>query len=128
MIDQKIMEHVVIVDDDPSSIFLTEEILFDRFKDVQVEHFTKAEECLKFLEREKKERIILLDLNMPEMNGWVFIDQFKKMNLRDRIFVLTASINEDDLIRATKEKVGFLTKPLDTNKLINSIFSKNKFE
>jgi CheY-like chemotaxis protein len=126
MSEQHLKEQIIIVDDDPISIFLTEEILFDRFKNINVEHFTKAEECLKFLLKESKERIILLDLNMPEMNGWNFIDQFKKMKLRDRIFVLTASINEDDLNRAAKEEVGFLTKPLDINKLISSIFGENK--
>lgn len=124
MNDQLKLDYIVIVDDDPTSIFLTEEILLDRFNEIKLDHFTKAEDCLKFLEKQNKERIVLLDLNMPEMNGWIFIDKFKKMNLKDRIILLTASINEDDLIRAMNEKVGFLTKPLDTTKLINIILKE----
>jgi CheY-like chemotaxis protein len=62
--------------------------------------------------------LIFLDLNMPIMNGWEFLEELK--NLKDslqlnyNIFVLSSSINPDDRKKAENNPLvtGYLSKPL----------------
>jgi len=63
--------------------------------------------------------LILLDLNMPVMGGWEFLElfstQYPHFVERIKIFVLSSSINPEDRIRASKEPLvqAFLYKPLN---------------
>ena len=67
----------------------------------------------------KAPEIILLDLNMPIMDGWEFLEifqiRFPEFAEKAKIFILSSSINPSDKERAKSEKLisGFLSKPLD---------------
>ena len=65
--------------------------------------------------------VILFDLNMPEMNGWEFIEAFKKINFGKEIptFIFTSSIDPNDKQRSFQysEIKDFITKPLTVQKL-----------
>jgi CheY-like chemotaxis protein len=71
--------------------------------------------------------VIFLDLNMPMMDGWEFFETFKKdfarFEEKTAIFILSSSINPEDLERAKNEKriVGFLAKPLNAENLKKAI-------
>jgi CheY-like chemotaxis protein len=62
--------------------------------------------------------IVFLDLNMPIMNGWEFLDTIA--NIKDsikmnyKIYLLSSTINPDDKKKAKENTLvsGFLTKPL----------------
>jgi CheY-like chemotaxis protein len=62
--------------------------------------------------------IVFLDLNMPIMNGWEFLDTIS--NIKDsikmnyKIYLLSSTINPDDKKKAKENTLvsGFLTKPL----------------
>jgi len=62
--------------------------------------------------------VILLDLNMPIIGGWEFIETFNThfpaFSEKTKIFILSSSINPVDSLKAKLEKVvsGFLPKPL----------------
>lgn len=62
--------------------------------------------------------LIFLDLNMPIMNGWEFLDELKNLNdslkLNYKLFVLSSSINPDDRKKAENNPLvtGYLSKPL----------------
>jgi CheY-like chemotaxis protein len=62
--------------------------------------------------------LILLDINMPAMNGWEFLDQYSKLDAHQKadviIVMLTTSLNPDDRIKAEKnpDVTGFEIKPL----------------
>jgi CheY-like chemotaxis protein len=67
--------------------------------------------------------IIFLDLNMPMMDGWDFLEIFKRdfahFEEKTKIFILSSSINPADVERAKKENniVAFLEKPLNGENL-----------
>lgn len=73
--------------------------------------------------------LIFLDINMPRMNGWEFLDEYKKLEnvnpVKTVIIMLTTSLNPDDKQRAESipEVSGFEIKPL-TNKMICDVLKK----
>ena len=67
--------------------------------------------------------IIVVDLNMPMMDGWEFVEAFKKdfphFEEKTKIFILSSTINPADQEKADNEKsiAAFLEKPLNTKNL-----------
>ena len=62
---------------------------------------------------------ILLDINMPEMNGWEFVNEFAKLKISTQVIMLTSSIDQRDeeKARSFPEVKGYFTKPLDNSKI-----------
>lgn len=107
----------IILDDDKGSNFLTEECILDEIPNASIRPFYKAIHCLEYLILNNGTRILLIDINMPSMTGWEFIKEVQERNLQERIIILTASSNEDDKIRARKEGVHFMNKPINVEEL-----------
>lgn len=78
---------------------------------------------------EKIPDIILLDVNMPIMDGWTFLEQYQSLastlSKHSHIFTHTASINEEDMQRASQHScvVGNIPAPLRL-KVIQEQFSR----
>jgi CheY-like chemotaxis protein len=105
---------IMIVDDDPVNNLICEKIL--QFKGVSNESisFTNAKSALHYLQSEKKPSAILLDLNLPIMDGWGFLEELKKLDSNIPIFILTSSVDPHDKEKSfTYQSVkGFFSKPL----------------
>ncbi len=113
-----------IIDDDEIIIYLTDKLLKKVEFSEKVETFTDASaaiERLKFsIERgENIPEVILFDINMPVMNGWDFIEEFRKLNTKIPAFVFTSSIDPADKQKSFQytEIKDFITKPLTIQKL-----------
>jgi CheY-like chemotaxis protein len=70
---------------------------------------------------------IFLDLNIPQMNGWQFIEELQKIifdsNAQIKLFVLSSSVNPNDLMKAKQNSVvtDYLSKPLSIETITNII-------
>jgi two-component system, chemotaxis family, chemotaxis protein CheY len=107
---------VLIIDDDPINNLICEKILQIKGISSNSFSFTSASKALEFLGQIKGETpaAILLDLNLPEVDGWQFLEKFKLLNIKTPIFILTSSIDPRDKNRSEtyKDVKGFFTKPL----------------
>lgn len=113
------MNNILLVEDDETTNFISRIILKNAgFQNV--EEVLNGMEACKHLEKECPD-IILLDLNMPVMDGWEFLDE-KKVKApckKTKIAILTSSIHPNDLKRAENYPcvIAYFEKPLTDGKL-----------
>lgn len=66
---------------------------------------------------------ILLDINMPIMNGWEFLDEYKRLNIdptgKTKIFIISSSVFSNDINKARSYPLvkNFISKPLSVDKI-----------
>ena len=112
-----------IIDDDTIFIFVLKKILEKNENFEQVLDFKNAEEVLKILSDTNNTMpdIILLDINMPVIDGWQFLDEIEKLpnKLKLNIFVMTSSIDVRDIEKAESYSTvkNFISKPINNEKL-----------
>ncbi len=117
---------ILLVEDDEVDVMTTKRVL----KDLQVKNRLdvagNGKEALVFLKNEKNKKpgIILLDLNMPRMNGIEFLQVIK--NDKDLklipVIVLTTSREEQDRVETFSLGVaGYMIKPVDYEQFVETI-------
>lgn len=113
--------HVFIIDDDEILRLLTIEMiesLDDKIICHQCENGKVGLETLEPMLNSSETLIVLLDLNMPVLNGWEFLDQLDKKDINKfknlNLYVLTSSINDNDRIKSEQYPFvkKFYSKPL----------------
>jgi CheY-like chemotaxis protein len=126
---------ILLVDDDEPTNFLNKMILEDVNCAETVEVAESGQSALRYLENASENGspsspdLIFLDINMPAMNGWEFLEQYSNLDQQRKanvvIVMLTTSLNPDDRAKANKmpDVSGFETKPLTPEKL-QSILKK----
>ena len=126
----KSTKQFIIVDDDPFSNFLSKTVLLKSFGEVAVKDFLVPEEALDYIKEEyeyssREEKIVLfLDLNMPTITGWEFLELFKtfspSVRSQFRIYILSSSIDPLDIERAKQNPlvIDFIEKPLSKGALV----------
>lgn len=115
---------IMLVDDDYNTNFYNK-IIIGRLNICEnIEIFQNGKSALDFLTTTNKNnnfpqpKIIFLDINMPIMTGWEFIEQYNKLQKKQQgeilITMLTSSINKEDEEKALKNNVisEFISKPL----------------
>ena len=124
----KDLDCVLLVDDDISTNFIHRRIVENAKIMVDVKEITSAKDALDYLTQSGKYKdiepapkagIIFLDINMPGMNGWDFIAEYKKLDKKYKariiVVMLTTSLNPDDAQHAAnvEEIATYLHKPLN---------------
>jgi len=80
--------------------------------------FKRASEAVEFLNSASTEHhyLLMLDINMPMMNGWEFLDEIENMKVKENIYVLmvSSSIDYNDKEKAKKYDriINFIEKPI----------------
>ena len=116
-------QRILLVDDDPIFLTLAELAIKKERTDVEIFKAFNGEEAIEFLSNDKVDAIYL-DLNMPVMNGWEFLDACVDRNqTSNKIFVLTSSIDPSDKKRAEEHPLVaiMLEKPLNKEKIEKSL-------
>lgn len=110
---------ILIVDDDPTSLFLHQSLIIKSGLCANPEQFLNGEEAFEYLEAcegTQDSFLILLDLAMPVMDGWEFLEKLEQADFPFRIdvAVVTSSIEKSDRIRAEKSPFvsAYLIKPI----------------
>ena len=116
--------HIFLIDDDGITNMLNQYFFEEHFRDVTISAYTDPEDALDFLMNSKEQpNYIFLDINMPVMDGWEFLENYEKRKIdkehRPDIYLLSSSVDPADFNRAkTKCCVkGFISKPLEIEKL-----------
>ncbi len=131
------LKSILIVDDEDIACFTSTMIIQRMEFTGNIQSAYNGMEALEILKitrsltnvQDPEPQLILLDINMPGMDGFDFLealDKTNKLNLKNLyIAMLTSSTNRDDKMKALKFNVsGFLIKPLTAEKLdllINSM-------
>jgi len=112
---------VLIVDDCKITHFLHKEAIRDCLPSITPKTFYDGEETLKYLVQSKDETskcFVLLDLNMPVMDGFTFLEKLQESNISNEIIIaiITSSTDLTDKERVLKypQVVAFLEKPFKT--------------
>lgn len=114
----------MLIDDDPIFNLINKRLIEVSLQDAHVMTFEDAREALKYLtasevnDRDKFPEILMVDINMPEMDGWKFLEllgEFPRSLLTTvRLYLLTSSISEHDIEKSRRYPIvsAFLSKPL----------------
>jgi len=112
---------ILLVDDDPTANYLSKELLksLNAAKEIEI-----AENCLRALELIKKADcadVIFLDIKMPGIDGFDFLERLKSIALakKVKVIMLTSSLRPEDKLRAFsfKSVIEYLEKPLTPEKV-----------
>lgn len=126
----KHLGHVFLVDDDPVQLEVAERLLRKLVHTTRIERFSEADLALEELRLRQAEEaelpdLILLDLNMPVMSGWEFLNLFtllrSHLSKPISLYILSSSQDQADLDRARLFPFlkGYLIKPLSRETLLS---------
>jgi CheY-like chemotaxis protein len=117
----------IIIDDSRLDCFIAEKIIKNTGKGADIRSFTAAKEALAHVTNTPvpagERTIIIVDIQMPIMNGFEFVEAFEQLSEEARkgyvIYMLSSSINENDLnrVQSYASIKQFLNKPLTSNML-----------
>jgi CheY-like chemotaxis protein len=124
----KKIEIIALIDDDPAFVFITEKIIekTNHFKEVKV--FDNGLYALNYLKENLNNdthlpNIIFLDLSMPIMDGWQFLDEYALLKIKNKskitVYICSSSISPYDITRAKSisDVTDFIIKPITKEKL-----------
>lgn len=117
-----------IIDDDKAYVFLTERVIKMKKLCKQLLIYENGKIALDelshlLLTKSDFPEVILLDINMPEMDGWQFLDEFVKIKplakSKITIYIVSSSIDERDVARARSydEVSDYVLKPINYDAL-----------
>ena len=117
------MTKIMVVDDDPDQISTVKYVLESLDEKYEVIGANDGTQCLQLLKEDKIPDLILLDIMMPEMNGWEVYNHLKENSLWKDIPVIFLTARTD---RVAKNAGGFLgddyiEKPFNRDELMKRI-------
>ncbi|WP_340066272.1 response regulator [Ascidiimonas aurantiaca] len=125
MNDNKPIELACIIDDDKIYVSLVKRIIESKNLSRELLIFSNGKEALDYFEKVfngprniRVPNIILLDLNMPVMDGWQFLEHFMKIEKRHQkvitLYIVSSSIDPNDVAKAhdLSSVSGYIIKPV----------------
>nr|WP_294870603.1 response regulator [uncultured Pedobacter sp.] len=119
--------NMLVIDDDDINIFIIKKVIEKTGYEVDMISKSNGQLAVDYLSSiannvEIFPHIILVDINMPVLNGWEFLGVYEKLNIqRQKVFLymLSSSVYEYDIEKAKGFKAvnGFISKPLTIERL-----------
>jgi CheY-like chemotaxis protein len=125
---------VCLVEDDRASMYLAKVVIASVSKEVEVIGFKDGAPAYDFIlnnlsDTQALPDIILLDLNMPRMDGWKFLEAYEsikdKIDKNISIYILSSSISDKDMVRAKDNALvkDYIIKPMEESRFIQILQS-----
>ena len=123
----KSLTNVFVIDDDKTFVFLTKKIIQSAPYNVNIEEFNDGQQAIDYLRQNAGEQdmlpdVIFLDLSMPVMDGWEFINEYRRLRpdiaKSAKLYIVSSSISPHDIERSRHLEVvsDFIIKPLVKSK------------
>jgi response regulator RpfG family c-di-GMP phosphodiesterase len=121
---------VLLVDDDEINNFISIKLIKKAFLNTEIMACLNGKFAIdQLVELQKKDPeklpdYILLDINMPIMNGWEFLDEYKRLHIdplgKCKIFIISSSVFSNDINKAKSYNLvtDFISKPLNVDKIV----------
>lgn len=112
------MIKIILIDDEPKAIKSLEWEIAHFCEDVEImATFTKPKEAITYLQHHDPD-CVFLDVEMPEMDGFQFLDHFKKRNF---CVVFVTAYNQYAIQAIKENAMDYLLKPIDSDDLVLTI-------
>lgn len=119
-----------LIDDDEIYLFSVKKVIEVNNLSERVLEFRNGQEAIEFFANcsengQELPDVILLDINMPVMNGWEFIEEFKKIRPKlskdIMLYVVSSSVDRSDVEKAKSFSTvnDYLVKPITASQLKN---------
>jgi CheY-like chemotaxis protein len=120
----KNFKNILIIDDDFVSLSLTMDELIEARMAENIDLAFNGEEGLKIVQEYQQNtenlELIILDINMPIMDGFQFLEKLNEMDIerKPKVIMLSSSYHPNDFERSQAlDAVGYIVKPFSTYKL-----------
>lgn len=115
------IKSVILIDNNDIDVFVNQKIL-ENHGIIDITTFKNGSSALVYLkETQTKYHLILIDIYLPVIDGFEFIEMFNELGLdkiHGEIYLLTASVNPIDKEKANQKQTKYIEKPLTVEKLI----------
>ncbi|MNF97157.1 Regulator of RpoS [compost metagenome] len=116
-------ETVMIIDDNLVDLYIISRMITKNNFGKNVLHYTEAEEAMKYLQENqdnvsKLPQIIFVDIYMPLMSGFEFLEEYDKLSntLKNycKTYIISSTIDNEDIAQSSSNKnvVSFHVKPI----------------
>lgn len=123
------MEKILLVEDNEIFNFISKKVIKKANVDADIKVALNGQKAFEMIEEEGLPDYILLDINMPKMDGFEFLDQYELMDKghKTKVFMLTSSIRANDKLEAFKHRnvAGYYEKPL-TSIMVDKMLGRNQ--
>jgi len=117
------MKKIMFVDDDPDQISTVRSILKYAGADYEIIPAESGKKCFELLKNNEIPDLILSDIMMPEMSGWLVFDKLKENSAWKDIPVVFLTARTDKLAECSGKYLAedYIEKPVDAEDLKNRI-------
>jgi CheY-like chemotaxis protein len=128
---------ILLIDDDEINNFISIKLIKKALLNTEILACLNGKYAIdQLLEIQQKDPsklpdFILLDINMPIMNGWEFLEEYKRLKIdplqKSKIFIVSSSVFSNDINKAKSYSLvtDFVSKPLNVDK-IKELFQINE--
>lgn len=127
-----VQNNIMLVDDDEIFTFIIKKIIEESKLSNNIDIFINGLEAINFLEAnasaaEKLPEVIFLDLSMPVLDGWGFLEEYidlkPKLSKKITLYIISTSVSPLDFEKAKRysDVTDFIVKPLAKERFVEII-------